>query len=163
MDILSYLYPVFLLLGLFNPTPVLQPMQEPVFVVHEVKETREYLGEYYTTGYYSPLGDQTEYYDGRTYAQDVCKNCGCGGDCFTTANGYQLTAIDELSIVACPRTFDFGEKLEIVGLGVVVCHDRGGSIKGQRLDVWNGIGQHGLENIKRGAFKDGLYKVYRLK
>ena len=143
------------------PRPQIETM--PVAPVIQPVQDKEYLGEFYTTGYYSPLGDQSRYYEGRTYAQDVCKNCGCGGDCFTTASGHTLTAIDELSIIACPSTFDFGERLEIEGLGVVTCRDRGGSIKGRRLDIWNGIGSHGLENIEHAAFKDGLYKVYRLK
>lgn len=163
MDILSYLYPIFLLFGMFDPLVGTQPMQEPIFVIQEAKTHGEYIGEYYTTGYYAPLGDQTRYFDGRTYEQDKTMNCGKDGDCFTTANGYKLSAKDELSIVACPRTFDFGTRLIIEGLGEVVCQDRGGSIKGRRLDIWNGIGQHGLENIERGAFRDGKYKVYLVK
>lgn len=38
-------------------------------------------------------------------------------------------------IVACPPSLAFGTKLWIEGLGWYTCLDRGGSIKGRRLDV----------------------------
>lgn len=38
--------------------------------------------------------------------------------------------------VAAPRTFAFGAVLGIPGYGVVEVQDRGGAIKGNRLDVY---------------------------
>ena len=109
MAALSYIYAILFALGFIAPPPAIQelpPLEVLASMAAPVIPEKEYLGEYYTTGYYSPLGDQDRYFQGRTYAEDVCMNCGCGGDCFTTASGYQLSAIDELSIVACPRGFD---------------------------------------------------------
>ncbi|MCY9760396.1 3D domain-containing protein [Paenibacillus alvei] len=38
--------------------------------------------------------------------------------------------------LACPRELPFGTEIEIEDIGVRVCQDRGGSIKGKRLDVF---------------------------
>lgn len=38
--------------------------------------------------------------------------------------------------LACPAALPFGTEVEIEGIGVRVCEDRGGAIKGKRLDVF---------------------------
>jgi len=54
--------------------------------------------------------------------------------------GYSKTASGEPfqdnHTVACPKTLPFGTKVEIEGIGIRECQDRGGSIKGNRLDVF---------------------------
>lgn len=147
MDILSYLYPLYLLFSMMDPS-----IQLP-----EVK-TLEYIWEYRTTGYYSPLPWQPKYFLG-SYEAEHTMNCG-EGSCFSTANGYELSAKDEMEVVACPKNFPMNTRLRIEGLWDVVCRDRGGSIKWKRLDIWNGIAETWYENIRRGAFRDGVYKVY---
>lgn len=132
----------------FTPTP------QPVVI------EREYIWLYHTTGYYAPLRGQSRYYLG-SYEADFHKNC--QGSCFNTADWYELSAKDEMAVIACPKTFAIGTKFFIEGLWEVVCHDRWGSIKGKRLDIWNGIGEAGLNNIKTWAFRDGLHKVYIVK
>lgn len=152
MDIISHLYIIFLLFASFDPT---------VKSVDVVVKEKVFIGQYYTTGYYSPLKFQDAYYSW-SYEKDKRMNCG-EGSCFHTADGYELSAKDELAVVACPRDIDMGTHLFIEWLWEVVCHDRGGSIAKKRLDVWNGIGDTGLNNIKKWAFRDGIYKVYQYK
>lgn len=38
--------------------------------------------------------------------------------------------------VACPPEMPFGTKVCLFGAGCFICEDRGGAIKGNRLDVW---------------------------
>ena len=53
MDIISHLYIIFLLFASFDPSVTSQDV-----VVRE----KVYIGQYYTTGYYSPLRFQDKYY-----------------------------------------------------------------------------------------------------
>lgn len=39
-------------------------------------------------------------------------------------------------MAACPRRFQFGSRLHVEGVGVVTCTDRGGAIRGNRLDLF---------------------------
>lgn len=50
-----------------------------------------------------------------------------------TASGEEFR--DDYTL-ACPRELPFGTEIEIEGIGVRVCEDRGGAIKGKRLDVF---------------------------
>ena len=47
-------------------------------------------------------------------------------------------------MLACPPNIALGTKLRLVyewgGEKIAICHDRGGAIKGNRLDMWSGIG-----------------------
>ena len=51
-------------------------------------------------------------------------------------------------MLAAPKTYPFGTRVMIPGLGVGEVHDRGGAIlarKGyDRIDVWMGRGEEGL-------------------
>jgi 3D (Asp-Asp-Asp) domain-containing protein len=54
--------------------------------------------------------------------------------------GYGITAsgehVRENYTLACPPSMAFGTRLEIEGIGVRGCSDRGGSIKEGRLDIY---------------------------
>jgi 3D (Asp-Asp-Asp) domain-containing protein len=54
--------------------------------------------------------------------------------------GYGITTsgdpVREGITVACPPSMAFGTRLEIEGIGVRVCTDRGGAIKEGRLDIY---------------------------
>ena len=110
--------------------------------------------------YYTPVPDQERYYRD-SYEADFAVNC--HGDCFKTACGIDLRNVQPFTVAACPpeymhhgemRKLECGTKLDVEGLGVVTCVDKGGAIKGNRLDIYAGAGNDGLNAIltsKRGA------------
>jgi 3D (Asp-Asp-Asp) domain-containing protein len=81
----------------------------------------------------------------------------CSGSCDITASGYKLKPEDAGKIVACPPEFTLGTKFYIHGVGEVRCEDRGGAIKGKRLDLWQG---YGPDRVGQGT---GIKKVYLIK
>jgi len=91
------------------------------------------------TAYYSPLPNQSFYIKG-TYEADIRLN-GRG------TNGADGTEV-YIGMLAAPKTYPFGTRVKIPGLGVGEVHDRGGAIlarKGyDRIDVWMGNGEEGL-------------------
>lgn len=97
------------------------------------------------TRYYTPVPGQIRYYR-KTYEEDFKVNC--SGDCFVTASGYRLKPEDSFKIAACPPEIPFGTKVDIQGIGIVRCEDRGGAIKSKRLDVWSGVGMPALQRMK---------------
>ena len=66
-----------------------------------------------------------------------CAKC-CGKSDGITASGYQLKSSDHLQICAAPNTFPFHTIIYISGgwNGTVRVEDRGGAIKGKRLDIF---------------------------
>src|SRR6056300_1796374 len=95
-------------------------------------------GEYVLSAYYSPLPGQNFYATG-SYASEVVLN----GGGIITASGEYVKDID-YGFVAAPPCFDFGEVVHIQDLGYFKVLDRGGAIKGNRIDVWVGSGDTGL-------------------
>jgi peptidoglycan hydrolase-like protein with peptidoglycan-binding domain/3D (Asp-Asp-Asp) domain-containing protein len=91
------------------------------------------------SAYYSPLPDQSFYIRGSYEADKVLNGRGTNG-----ADGSQVYA----GMLAAPRTYAFGTRVRIPGLGVGEVHDRGGAIYSgrsyDRIDVWMGSGEEGL-------------------
>ncbi len=91
------------------------------------------------TAYYSPLPDQSFYIRG-SYEGDIRLN-GRG------TNGADGTPV-YVGMLAAPKTYAFGTRIAIPGLGVGEVHDRGGAIVERqgyhRVDVWMGHGEEGL-------------------
>jgi peptidoglycan hydrolase-like protein with peptidoglycan-binding domain/3D (Asp-Asp-Asp) domain-containing protein len=91
------------------------------------------------SAYYSPLPGQRYYMRGN-YKADLRLN-GRG------TNGADGTEV-YIGMLAAPRTFPFGTRIRIPGLGVGAVHDRGGAIRSynsyDRIDVWMGHGEEGL-------------------
>lgn len=91
------------------------------------------------SAYYSPLPNQTFYMRG-SYEADIRLN-GRG------TNGADGTEV-YTGLLAAPRTYPFGTRISIPGLGVGEVHDRGGAIRAlanyDRIDVWMGYGEDGL-------------------
>lgn len=103
-----------------------------------------YTKTFTISAYYSPLPCQNRYVTG-SYESDI------------RLNGRGVRGADGTGVypgmVAAPRIYDFGTKMDIPGVGIVAVHDRGGAIvasNGQsgiydRLDIWMGYGDIGLK------------------
>lgn len=102
-----------------------------------------YVQTFITTAYYSPLQGQNHYVTG-SYEGDIYLN----GNGTNGADGTEVYP----GMVAAPKTYAFGTKMYIPGIGLVAVHDRGGAIKSagergnayDRLDIWMGSGDEGL-------------------
>jgi putative peptidoglycan binding domain len=98
-------------------------------------ETKTFIA----TAYYSPMPDQAKYYTG-TYAGDLALN---GGNS-KASDGTPVY----VGMVAAPKSYTFGTKINLDGIGVVSVHDRGGAIGAgdgyDRIDIWMGYGDAGL-------------------
>ncbi len=101
-----------------------------------------YTKTFTITAYYSPLPCQNRYATG-SYAGDIRLN----GSGIRSADGTPVYP----GMIAAPRSYPFGTKMEIPGVGTVSVHDRGGAIvqgDGEntfdRLDIWMGYGDKGL-------------------
>lgn len=114
-------------------TPVITTPAAPKFPQEKILDI---------TAYYSPLPNQERYVTG-SYESDIRLN-GRG------TNGADGTPVYP-GMVAAPKTYAFGTKLMIPGVGTVAVHDRGGAIvsseqngRHDRLDIWMGYGDKGL-------------------
>ncbi|PIV90582.1 hypothetical protein COW46_02050 [Candidatus Gracilibacteria bacterium CG17_big_fil_post_rev_8_21_14_2_50_48_13] len=95
------------------------------------------------TAYYSPLPNQSFYLKGNYEAEKRLNGEGTHG-----ASGRPVFP----GMIAAPKTYAFGTKIRLAGLGVGTVTDRGGAIvhageRGQeydRIDVWMGYGEPGL-------------------
>jgi 3D (Asp-Asp-Asp) domain-containing protein len=108
--------------------------------------------------YYTPVRGQPYYYRD-SYEADFVVNC--HGDCFSMASGVRLEDKEPMTVAACPKTYAFGTKLDIEGIGIVTCLDRGGAIISKeecakrggenchdRIDVWAGSGHEAVDLIR---------------
>ncbi len=57
----------------------------------------------------------------------------CGKSDGITASGLK---VEEKRTLACPPSFPFGTKIAIDGMGEFRCEDRGGAIKGNKIDIY---------------------------
>ena len=57
----------------------------------------------------------------------------CGKSDGITASGLK---VEENRTLACPPAFPFGTKIAIEGMGEYRCEDRGGAIKGNKIDIF---------------------------
>jgi peptidoglycan hydrolase-like protein with peptidoglycan-binding domain/3D (Asp-Asp-Asp) domain-containing protein len=95
------------------------------------------------TAYYSPIEGQQRYIKGSLEADRKLNGNGTHG-----ASGTPVYP----GMVAAPKTYAFGTKLKIPGIGTVSVQDRGGAIVAanpeaqtyDRLDIWMGHGDEGL-------------------
>jgi peptidoglycan hydrolase-like protein with peptidoglycan-binding domain len=119
-----------------------------------------YDATFVISAYYSPLPNQRVYFRG-SYEADVRLN----GNGTNGADGTQVYP----GMLAAPKTYPFGMKIEIPGLGVGAIHDRGGAIvvageraiaTHDRLDVWMGRGEAGLARALQWGVRTVHAKVY---
>lgn len=103
-----------------------------------------YEQTYVISAYYSPLPCQQRYVTG-SYDGDIRLN---GGG----VRGADGTPVFP-GMIAAPKTYQFGTKIYIPGVGITEVHDRGGAIVSagnrghdfDRLDIWMGYGDAGLK------------------
>lgn len=75
--------------------------------------------EFVVTAYYSPLPGQSFYLKGNYEAEKILNGNGTHG-----ASGKPVFA----GMVAAPKSYAFGTRIEFEGLGVGIVEDRGGAI-----------------------------------
>lgn len=95
-----------------------------------------YNKAFVVSAYYSPLPGQAHYATG-SYEGDIRLN----GGGVRGASGAPVN----IHMIAAPPSFAFGTKITCPGIGTGVVQDRGGAIKGSRLDKWMGYGDVGLK------------------
>ncbi|MDD3119923.1 MAG: peptidoglycan-binding protein, partial [Candidatus Gracilibacteria bacterium] len=102
-----------------------------------------YNTKFVVTAYYTPLPNQEIYYKG-SYEAETRMN----GDTIA-ANGKEVFT----GLIATPKTYSFGTKIDLKGIGIGTVGDRGGAIvkAGERdnpydrIDIWVGYGEEGLK------------------
>lgn len=120
-----------------------------------------YKRVYIISAYYSPLLSQEHYATG-SYEGDVRLN---GDGVLSADNSYVYPGM-----IAAPSSIPFGTKIEIPGLGIGAVHDRGGAILAKdesgdlhdRLDVWMGFGDDGLDSALEWGRRTLEVTVYGL-
>lgn len=117
-----------------------------------------YEQDFVLTAYYSPLPDQCCYVMG-SYEADKVMN----GEGVTGTDG---TPVYE-GMLAAPKSYRFGTRVVLPGLGTMTVHDRGGAIVelpngAHRLDVWAGYGEEGLARALAFGVKRIRGTVYPL-
>ncbi len=107
------------------------------------------------TAYYSPLPDQCCYVRG-SYEADVLLN-GRG------TNGADGTEVYP-GMAAAPKSYAFGTRLDVPGVGIFTVHDRGGAIVEaehyDRIDLWVGAGEEGLARALAFGVRRATATVY---
>lgn len=133
-------------------------------VAGNTEQVFPYTKTFMITAYYSPLPGQKHYVTG-SYESDIRLN----GRGTNGADGTPVYA----GMVAAPKTYPFGTKLSIPGIGMTAVHDRGGAIvkgkgddpnssgpKYDRLDIWMGYGDKGLTRALSWGFRTIEVTVY---
>lgn len=118
-----------------------------------------YKQTFITTGYYSPLPGQEHYATGG-YESDIYLN----GRGTNGASGAEVFP----GMLAAPKSYPFGFKIDIPGVGISEVQDRGGAIvhtgeRGNaydRLDIWMGAGDIGLRRALLWGKRTVMATVY---
>lgn len=118
-----------------------------------------YTKTFIISAYYSPLPCQQHYHTG-SYASEIALN----GNGTNGADGTEVFP----GMIAAPKTYPFGTKMDIPGIGIVGVHDRGGAIVStdtgkfayDRLDIWMGFGDKGLDRAMSWGKKTVDVEVY---
>lgn len=143
--------------GLKAQDVIIEPITEAVEVPAEEAvsepEVQSYQKQFVCSAYYSPLPGQSRYATG-SYAGDIRLN----GSGVNGASGRPVFS----GMVAAPSIYPFGTKMFIDGIGMTEVADRGGAIKGNRLDIWFGHGDEALLRALQYGKRNCLVTVYGL-
>lgn len=82
-------------------------------------------------------------------ATGYCNCSKCGGGSGRTAMG---TIPQANRTVAMPKGYSFGTKIEIQGMGTYIVEDRGGAIKGNKIDIYFNSHKEALNFGKRTVY-----------
>jgi len=124
------------------------------------------LWEYNLSRYYSMLPWQESYLYGRTYKQELIEQFAGDPDVTMPADWVRYTHDDRMKAVACPPNIKLWSKLYLQPLDwkwpwlVVTCRDRGGAIKGRRIDMYCGVWQDAVNEWNTCV--TGRRKVYTM-
>jgi peptidoglycan hydrolase-like protein with peptidoglycan-binding domain/3D (Asp-Asp-Asp) domain-containing protein len=126
---------------------------------NSVSAVAPYSKAFTISAYYSPCPGQARYATG-SYSADIRLN----GNGTNGADGTEVYA----GMIAAPRSYAFGTKLDIPGIGISAIHDRGGAIVDagvrtnvyDRLDIWMGYGDKGLKRALNWGKRDVTVTVY---
>ncbi|MBT4917694.1 hypothetical protein HN709_04640 [Candidatus Peregrinibacteria bacterium] len=144
---------------------LITPFSSPTGVLAESEGFESQDGSYpysktFTiSAYYSPLACQQTYVTG-SYRGDIRLN----GNGTNGADGTEVYP----GMIAAPKSYDFGTKMYIPGVGIVAVHDRGGAIVEHdgssgvydRLDIWMGYGDIGLRRALNWGKRNVDVTVY---
>jgi peptidoglycan hydrolase-like protein with peptidoglycan-binding domain/3D (Asp-Asp-Asp) domain-containing protein len=112
---------------------------EPVDTAALMNAGKPFTQDFVLTAYYSPLPNQCCYIKGSYEADMLLNGRGTHG-----ADGTPVYP----GMVAAPKSYPFGTRVVLPGIGTVTVHDRGGAITewedAHRLDIWMGSGEEGL-------------------
>lgn len=170
------------IVGHKNVSPTSCPGQRLMDKIQNLLRNNEVALTFNVTRYYSPIPGQLKYFHG-SYKKDVEINCGLytkeqlerfekegkkvrdgivmddgtAGDCVHAAASSLLNS-KPMTVAACPQEYPIGTRIKLEGIGTVTCLDRGGAIKGNKIDIWAGFGSQGLRNIisTRGGILSGI-------
>jgi len=126
----------------------------------QAQTTYPYEKTFIITAYYSPIEGQKHYLRGSLAADRKLNGNGTNG-----ADGTEVYP----GMIAAPKTYAFGTKMNIPGIGTVSVHDRGGAIKNadpsdpnsfDRLDIWMGKGDLGLARAMQWGKRKVKVTVY---
>lgn len=132
---------IFIVIQLFSIIfPVFSESSTQAFAAETTPQGKT---KFIVTAYYSPLPNQSFYLKG-SYEADIRLN----GNGTHGASGKGVYP----GMLAGPKTYSFGTKVYLEGLGVGTVDDRGGAIvssgsrgyNADRLDIWMGQGEEGL-------------------
>ena len=143
----------FVFLASLLPSPVIA--QDATDTAALMAAGKPFQQKVMITAYYSPLPDQCCYVKGSFEADKILNGNGTHG-----ADGTPVYS----GMLAAPKSYLFGTRVSIPGLGVLEVHDRGGAIVEQedthRLDVWVGHGEEGLARALAFGVKRVTATVY---
>ena len=170
------------IVGHKNVSPSACPGQKLMDKIGNLLRNNEVAITFSVSRYYSPMPGQLKYYH-ESYKKDVEINCGLytqeqidkfenqgrkvrggilmddgtAGDCVHAAS-ISLLGRKPMTVAACPKEYPIGTRIKLEGIGTVTCFDRGGAIKGNRIDIWTGFGTEGLRNIisTKGGVTSGI-------
>jgi hypothetical protein len=133
------------IIGHRDASPTACPGNNLMNALEEMHVLRNPKDIFQVSRYYTPVRGQERYYRD-SYEADFKVNC--QGDCLAPADpNKRYSAADASKVAACPPQYPFGTRFDVEGIGIVTCHDHGGAIQGNRLDIWTGIGMEGLKTI----------------